>query len=250
MDTSLLSQLGLNDSEIKVYLALLELETSSVGPIIDRAKVSDSKIYFILEGLREKGLVSFVIKNNVKHFQASDPRNIIRLLEEKENKIKEQKQKIKKELIPKIKRRRKLTEEKQEATVYEGLEGMKAAFNYILSFMKKGEEYYVFVLGKEYARKNAIYFFQNYHKKRITKGVKVKFLSEPDGEKIIKKYHNYKLMQYRVAKQKIPIGTLVFKGHIVIISWQDKPTAFIIKSKQTYEYYKAFFEETWKQAKA
>jgi HTH-type transcriptional regulator, sugar sensing transcriptional regulator len=249
MDTTGLSKLGLNNSEIKTYLALLELESSSVGPIIEKAAVPDSKIYIILEKLKEKGLVSFVIKNNVKHFQASDPENIIYLLDEKAKEIEVQKEKIKKELIPEIKRRRKLTEDKQESTVYEGIKGLRAAFNYVLSTMEKGEEYYVFTLGEEYAQKNAIYFFQDYHKKRVAKGVKIKSISEPEGKEIIKKYHNYKLMKYKVANQKVPIGTVIFKGHILIVSWQEKPTAFIIKSKQAYQYYKAFFEEIWEQAK-
>jgi len=245
MEIKLLSQLGLNDSEIKVYLALLDMESSTVGPIIKNAGVPDSKIYIILEKLKTKGLVSFVIKNNVRHYQASDPKNLIRLLDEREKEIEEQKERIRKELIPQIEERRKITEDKQEALVYEGLGGMKAAFGYVLSTMNKGEEYSVFVLGKEYERKESIHFFNNYHKKRIEKGVKVKFISEEYGAKIIKKYYNYTLMQHRVSKQKIPIGTLIFKGHVMIVSWQDKPTAFIIKSEKAYEYYKAFFEHVW-----
>ena len=245
METKLLSQLGLNDSEIKVYLSLLELESSKVGPIIKKAEVPDSKIYIILEKLQAKGLVSFVIKNNVRHYQASDPKNLIRLLDEREKEIEKQRKRIRKELIPQIEQRRMISEDKQEATVYEGLGGMRAAFDYLLSTMNKGEEYYVFLLGKEYERKDSIYFFNNYHKKRIEKGVKVKFISEKFGAKIVKKYHNYKLMRHRVAKQKIPIGTLIFKGHIMIVSWQEKPTAFIIKSKSAYGYYKSFFEEIW-----
>jgi sugar-specific transcriptional regulator TrmB len=84
MDTKTLTQIGLTESEIKVYFALLELETSTIGPIVDKAKVQESKIYYLLERLKEKGLVSFVIKNNVKHFQAADPKNLVRIISDKE----------------------------------------------------------------------------------------------------------------------------------------------------------------------
>ncbi|VVC02208.1 Uncharacterised protein [uncultured archaeon] len=69
----------------------------------------------ILEKLKEKGLASFVIMNNVKHFQASDPKNLLALLSEKESEIAAQKKELEEKTIPYIESRRKLTEEKNEA---------------------------------------------------------------------------------------------------------------------------------------
>ena len=54
METKTLKGIGLTDSEIKVYFALLELESSTVGKIIEKSRVPDSKIYSILEKLKEK----------------------------------------------------------------------------------------------------------------------------------------------------------------------------------------------------
>ena len=45
MDLQLLRNIGLTDSEIKVYFALLELGSSSKGPIVNESKVASSKIY-------------------------------------------------------------------------------------------------------------------------------------------------------------------------------------------------------------
>jgi len=66
MDTEILSQIGLTNSEIKVYFALLELDTSTVGPIYEKAKVPDSKIYLILEKLKEKVLCGMITQKS--HF--------------------------------------------------------------------------------------------------------------------------------------------------------------------------------------
>ncbi|MBI2665760.1 hypothetical protein HYX12_04015 [Candidatus Woesearchaeota archaeon] len=49
MDIDLLRNIGLTDSEIKVYLALLELGSSTKGPIVDKSRVASSKIYELLE---------------------------------------------------------------------------------------------------------------------------------------------------------------------------------------------------------
>ena len=70
MKKSLLEDIGLTRSEINVYLALLELGSSTTGKIIDKAKVSSSKIYEVLDKLIQKGLVSFIIKSGIKYFQA------------------------------------------------------------------------------------------------------------------------------------------------------------------------------------
>ncbi len=248
MKTDILNQLGLTNSEVKVYFALFELESSTVGPLSEKAKVQDSKIYSILEKLKEKGLVSFVIKNNVKHFQASSPQNLIRLLNEKEEHILEQKKELENTILPQIEAKRKLKEEKQEATVYEGYEGIKSAFNVILETVKRGEEYQVFTFGEGLKEKRVIHFFQWYHKRRMEKGLKIRLITERKFKGLIDEFHRYKGMQFRFTTQKIPIGTYIFKSHVMTIIWGEKPTAFIIKSKANYDHYKAFFEDSWKKA--
>lgn len=249
METKVLTQIGLTESEIKVYFALLELESGTVGPIIEKAKVPDSKIYSIIEKLKEKGLASFVIKNNVKHFQASDPKNLINILNEKQEDIIKQKKELEENVIPQIALRRKLSEEKQEATVYESLEGLKSAFNLILETMGFGDEYQVFVLGEALKEKPLIRFLQNYHKKRVEKGIKVRLISENIYKELIEEFHMYKGMRIRFTNQKLPIGTFIFKNHVMTIVWEEKPTAFVIKSKKNYECYKEFFEDIWRTAK-
>src|SRR3989338_7547002 len=102
MNEELLQKIGLNKSEVKVYLNLLELGSSTTGPIMDKAKVSSSKIYGILERLIEKGLVSFIIKSKTKYYQASSPEAIFDYINEKEEEMEKQKEQIKK-IIPELK---------------------------------------------------------------------------------------------------------------------------------------------------
>ena len=86
MDLSFLKEIGLTEGEIKVYLALLELGASTTGPIIEKANISRSIIYQILDKLIEKGLVSFITKEKTKYFQATQPKHFLDIIEkEKEN---------------------------------------------------------------------------------------------------------------------------------------------------------------------
>jgi sugar-specific transcriptional regulator TrmB len=240
-----LNQIGLTESEIKVYFALLELESSTVGPLIEKAKVPDSKIYSILEKLKEKGLAGFVIKNNVKHFQASDPKNLAALLNEKEEEIAAERKELEEKIIPYIESRRKFTEEKQEATVYESYAGLKSAFNLILDNLTAGEEYCVFMLGESLKEKKVISFFQTYHKKRMEKGIRARLISNTEFKDLVLSTHHYKGMKIRFTRQKLPVGIFIFKNRVMTVLWGEKPTAFVITSKKNYDHYMGFFEGMW-----
>src|SRR3989338_7551742 len=119
MNLEVLEQIGLSKNEIKIYFALLELEQSSATPIVKKSGVPNSKVYPTLDKLIKRGLVSYVIKNNVKYFQASDLKNLIGFLNDKETIISQQKIEIEK-LIPQIERNQTLAKDKPEARIYEG----------------------------------------------------------------------------------------------------------------------------------
>jgi len=248
MDTGTLEQVGLSKNEIKVYFALLELGQDSANSIIKKSGIPNSKLYSTIEKLIKKGLASYVIKNNVKYFRASDPKNLIDLLDTKEQQIVQQKEKIR-ELLPQIEIRRKLGKEKQEATVYESMSGIKVALNYLLDILNPGEEYYVFTLGEELAEENAINFFRNFHYERIKKKIKVKLLGPEKIRGVINKHHEYSDSEVRLTEKELPVGTFIFKNHIMILVWGETPTAFLIKSKTTFEHYEKLFGSFWKQAK-
>src|SRR3989338_9474242 len=93
MNKQFLQKIGLTKGETKVYEALALLGKSSTGKIIDKAGISSSKSYIILEKLIQKGLVSFVIENNIKKFQITNPNNILDYI----NKQQKELEKIKKE---------------------------------------------------------------------------------------------------------------------------------------------------------
>jgi len=243
MNTEILEQIGFSKNEIKVYFALLELDQSSATPIIRKANIPHSKIYPTLDKLIQKGLVSSVIKNNVKYFQASDPKNLIEFINSKEKELLEQKHKIQ-ELVPLIEIKRKLSKEKQEAIVYEGIEGVRAAFTDILETLKRGEEYYVFTLGQELERDDLKLFLGNFHAKRIEKGINAKLIAPRKIKDTIKSY-KYAGMFTRYTDLNLPTGIFIYKNKVMTVVWGDKPTAFIICSENNAKKYKEFFEEVW-----
>jgi len=60
MDTQILEDLGLTNAEIRVYVALLELGSSSAGKIIEKSGLQNSVVHRALNSLIEKGLISYI----------------------------------------------------------------------------------------------------------------------------------------------------------------------------------------------
>ena len=77
------SIIGLSEGEIAVYLANLKLGLSSVGPIIKESRLQSSAVYHILDSLKDRGIIAFETKNNIKYFYPVSPERLLDLIEQK-----------------------------------------------------------------------------------------------------------------------------------------------------------------------
>ena len=75
MDKKILQEVGLSQKEIEIYLTLLRAENLTASKIAEKTGIYRPNVYDNLESLIEKGLVSFVISDRVKHFRAEKPEN-------------------------------------------------------------------------------------------------------------------------------------------------------------------------------
>lgn len=249
MRTKILKDIGFTPGEIKVYLALIGLGEATIGPLSKKSGVTPAKVYPILEKLKEKGLITHVIKSGTKYFQALNPHRIIDFLDEKEKTISAQKEDIK-ALIPLLVSHQK-QEAEQYATVYETFKGIKTLYDEMLEHLKKTkEDFTCFTLGTEYKSKEANIFFKNYDVKRKEAGIKMKILGlEKQRRFLTKEYGSNPNIEFRFTEHSLPTGIIIYGDNVATLSWHDVPTAFVIHSKQNAETYRKFFNDMWKTAK-
>ncbi|MBN2052983.1 TrmB family transcriptional regulator [Candidatus Woesearchaeota archaeon] len=88
-----LKNLGLSDYEQRAYETLVKLGKASASDISRNANVSYGKIYEVLASLEHKGLVR-VVPEKAKKFIPTDPANLIRLIDRKEDELKQTRKKI------------------------------------------------------------------------------------------------------------------------------------------------------------
>ncbi len=254
-EEKLIQAAGLTEGESKVYLALLEIGNSSVGPIIEKSKVARSFAYNILNNLITKGLVSYVIKDKTKHYQAAEPSRILDYLEKRKQDIDKSKTEIEK-LVPRLKLLQKMSP-KTEIQMYEGFKGIITAFEHHQDKLSKGDTYMIF--GGYPTQKE---IFHNYWKKdhleRIKKEIKVKMLFDVNVNKeIMKNRNSYKGCDTRYfhKKLKLPAWFFIYNDTTTIILQENpdfqntKSLAVEIVNQEITDTFKTIFEDFWKLTK-
>ncbi len=248
MDTNILEQVGLTESETKVYLALLKLGETTAGPIVDEAKVTRSKIYDILERLKNKGLVSHITKEATKYFSAADPSNILDYLEEKENEIINKKESVK-NLLPQLEQQYRQIMESKIAEIYIGMKGMQNAFSLLVKEFSSDEEYYAFGAGKGENIEKIQVFFDRLHKERIKKNVKAKIIFNKSSKGLFKSQEKSKLVEVKYLIESTPAAINIYKNFIIIAILTIEPITFLIRNKEIAFSFKEYFRVMWKIAK-
>ena len=249
MDTKPLEEIGFTNGESKVYMALLDLGPSTTGQIIKLADVSRSKVYEMLEKLITEGVVSFVIRENVKYYEAANPKVLIDLIEKKRAALSIQKKHLAK-TIDALSKRTGIRKLPQTASVYEGFEGIRTIYNLVLENLKSGDEYFACQVEPEVFKDDFIKFIRDYHKQRAKKDIRVKLLSlEENRKNVIKAMSGLKGMEMRFTAKPMPLATLVFGDYVATFVWGKDPIGIVIRSKTISSRYKRFFAYLWSASK-
>lgn len=127
-----LLQLGLSESEISIFLTLLQGGPSSVQDISRVSGINRVTIYSSLNTLEKKGLVAETKKGSKRLFVAERPEELKSIVEEKEEDIRKINLDIQNLVLPVLKAIDVGQENKPEIKFYEGLEGIYKVYENML----------------------------------------------------------------------------------------------------------------------
>lgn len=243
---AMLSDIGLNRWESRTYIALLRLGSTTTGPLVKKCGVPQSKIYSVLESLNKKGLVSYVIKGKIKHFQASDPEIILSILKDKERKIEES--------LPALKLLASSSENKQNVEVYEGIKSIVNLFINLIETAPRGTDWYGFNIGEEVKKEKIKLFWNRIGTLRYKRGLNVKIMANIKDKELYETTFTERMKDIkkiiRYSKQLFPASTVLFRDKIIILNLlSENETAIVITSLDLIQCYKDFFIHEWDNAK-
>lgn len=126
-----LQNIGLNDKESRIYLALLEKGVSTAYAVAAKADVKRPTAYAILDDLAKRAVVHKIPGSSKKMYRVAPPEV---LLEREQEKIDEFK-----EALPELKAKENTGAEKTTVEYFEGEEGVRKVLDYKLDELESGE---------------------------------------------------------------------------------------------------------------
>jgi sugar-specific transcriptional regulator TrmB len=231
-----LRTLGLTEVEEKIYLTLLEEGPSLAGHISRKSGIHRRMVYDATERLIKKGLVSYILKNNRRLFEAVDPERLVQLIQEQEAAVKQ--------VLPQLKLSYSLSKEKQETNFFKGHAGVKSVFE---DQIREGKE--LLILGASpVAQQLFPAYFHWFDERRKQRKITVRMLADTAHAAA---FGRVPLSHVR----SLPLGgehtsTNIYGDKVAIIFWsRDKPFVVLIKQQEIADAHRAYFEQLWKVAK-
>jgi len=241
MSKSILLHAGLSGNEAEVYTILLQSGQSLASAIAKKTKISRPHVYDSLNKLLEKGLVSYVIKSNRRHYSAANPKELLKYLDEEKDKITE-KQKDVEEHLPLLLKMHSLTRKPTSVEVYEGNEGLKTVLKDITD---TGKGFVGFGASSKF-EKILPTFSKVWVKRREQLGIKARLLVVEGVRPISTPMNEYKIIPKEYSS---PTSTVVYGEKVAILLWLNEPIGIIIRNAETAHSYKNYFELLWKIGK-
>ena len=248
-----IEELGLSNKEARVYVASLKTGPSAVQRIADQSGIKRVTTYVILESLVGLGLVSQSMKGKKTFFIAEDPTNLRRLLDKREQEIREQQINFD-QVLPELIGLSSLPKESPNVKFYDSIDGIKGIMKTFLASHKNEASEGIFGISNL----DQLYsFFPEFkssasNPERVTEGIPSKIIYTAVEGPIFKGTDKAKNRVSRwVPVDEYPLnGDISIVGnHIVLLSLTgSQPLGITIESAELAKGLVGFFKLAWKGA--
>jgi len=235
-----LTKLGLGKNEEKVYLALLKLKTASIKDIVTSSGTYRRTVYDALDGLIDKGLVSYLQMNKKRYFKAKSPDKLASMLKDKEDYLKS--------IMPSLMTMQPENPKMPQVEVFVG----KKAMRNVLEEQIKSKE--IFGIGVGGFGFNTFKYAMPLLVKRGGQSVgKAKLLAHEEARElyqgIMKELHSDLFeVRYLPKSAFAPVSIMIWQEKISMSVYQDPPFVIVIENKELYHTYKSYFNILWESA--
>lgn len=236
-----LERLGLSRNESRIYLFLLKHDSATTGPIIRETGIANSRVYESLNTLIGKGLVTYTLQKDGKHFSAADPGKFADLEEERQKTISS--------IVPELQKLKGISKEDTFSAVYEGFEGWKTAFEKIVDDCPVDGTIHITGFPEEpYKLESLRTFLLNLNLKSAKKRQRLKILMESSTKETLGKdrqSEKYSEVRYMPEGYIAPAAMDIFDDYVYMFVWGEKPIVFMIRNRKIAENFKKHHDFLW-----
>lgn len=168
-----LEQIGLSESEARLYLASLNMGPSSAIQLGKKIGVTRQMIYVLLPQMMERGLIKQTKIGARQYYEAANPDILIDMVEKSRQQITE--------LVPQLKSQQATNAAVPLITVYENPISMREWYRKMLSEAKKGDEMLIWSAGGGWMEMDEP-FYQDYIAQKNKIGISDKLIAKDTAE--------------------------------------------------------------------
>ncbi|MFP4568080.1 MAG: TrmB family transcriptional regulator [Candidatus Woesearchaeota archaeon] len=231
VDESALLDVGLTSSEVKIYLALLELGTSSVTSISGRSNLHRTNVYDALKKLSGKGLVSCVSEDNVNYYSASSPNFLLRLVREKEAALCK--------ILPQLQ----LSKSLARSSSISSFKGVSAVLECLHELLDLDSEVLVFGMSNQAIKLLGARIFP-FHSERVARKILLRQIYSVSLKKLIKKDDEYTSSRF-FSDPFVNASFILCRDTVLVVSWFDDVLTIKIKDDGISALLRVLFEFSW-----
>jgi sugar-specific transcriptional regulator TrmB len=242
-----LEQIGFHEKEAKVYIACLQLGQDTAYHIAQKCALKRATVYFTLNNLVGRGLVSVWKTKKATLWRAANPKKLFTQIKRKEEALTE--------IFPLLQSIYNFDEDRPNIQVFEGQAGIRQIYAEIVDYLTKGKEIlcwgdvsHIWNLLEDITRKYLKHSQNRRHKIReiLNAGEKNKTYV-----KSIRKNKNPNHQIRFLPKNQTFSGNdnVVFGDKLIVFSTQNKLFATVIESQDIAKSYRIIFELAWKSAR-
>lgn len=228
---------GLNQNQAQIYLACLELGTTSAYKLAKKVRLPRSTCYEALERLKKENLISIFSKKNIKHYTAENP-NV--LIKKAENKIEE----IKK-MLPEFNALYGEAKTLPNARLYQGKGGMEIIIN---EWMNEAKEILTLGSADDFFEKLGD-IWPKYLKKRLAKKIYARTIhGDTPKARERQRLGQEQLRSVRMLSEFNDEAAgmfVIWNEKIAMLSFKKEMVGLVIESAILTKTFKAIFEALW-----
>lgn len=241
-----LSNLGLTETEINIYVKLLEVGRCSVSEIARTLNMNRVTAHFTIQGLIDKGLITHVKEGRSRELTAQPPEALQYLIERKDKEVKSLHEQFTGTLpmLTELMPVKNFSESSFDVKHFEGLQGIRAIYREVLKSKELRSYVNIQAISSVFPENPAMF-----PEATRLKDLKMWEIIEdsPKSQEYLKTVnpHNY-LHKFMPPTAKLStFDYMIFDGKIAMISGTEKLNGLMIINANLYQNARTLFEVMW-----
>lgn len=249
MDQEALINLGLSKEEADIYLSLLNKGGQGASELSKSTKVKRTYIYSVSASLIKKGLISQSKNGKTTVFNPMSPDKLLTLASQEKQKAEQSEQTLE-AILPNLKTKYEVFDQKPVVTHYEGEAGIIKAN---LAVLAEKKEILAYLVINKSIDKQMEEFWDKYYTMRVSSNIHVRAITPNTKEGIeYQKRDKEELRETKlIPKDRFPLAIEknIVGNKVVFFSVREGVLiATIIENKEIADTERAIFELAWSQA--